>query len=91
LVVTANGPGIPIEVPAPTFPNAVDTVRVDPIVLGAPIDLGFNLFDTRIRRPVSGAIVRVFTTIAGRNAAVELASGTTDTRGQVDLYAAPPR
>ncbi|MFO0671484.1 MAG: hypothetical protein U0235_17950 [Polyangiaceae bacterium] len=65
-------------------------VSLAPIVLRAPLDLGFTMLDDAAGgAPVSGAMVRVL--VPGEGGPVELAWGVTDRTGRVDLYAALPQ
>ncbi len=67
------------------------SVRLTPIELTAPFDLGFTLVNEGSGRVVSGAFVRAFSLASDRGVPVELAHGTTDRAGRVDLYAAQIR
>lgn len=65
-------------------------VSLAPLVLRAPLDLGFTMLDDAAGgAPVSGAMVRVL--VPGEGGPVELAWGVTDRTGRVDLYAALPQ
>jgi hypothetical protein len=80
-----------VKVDVPSQPAVAGAVRIPPIALGPPLDLGFTLVDAQVASSViSGAIVRAFVIPPGTSFPVELASGMTDRSGRVDLYASMP-
>jgi hypothetical protein len=79
-----------VDVAAGTGPRTVvEPVRVAPIELRAPIDLGFTLAEPSGTRPVVGALVRAYALVDG-NVPIELGHALSDANGRINLYVTMP-